>query len=140
MGKLDRYKTYAQFLPTPLKINIKNIDPALITEIEDFSGKDLGRGLLNHKLYHLTETLSLFDEENIDNRLESQVELSDVDNLILTASLKYFLNSKLLKQSGNWSLLIPNTAYAYPLLLTYHLILQHLGEGLVPTLGARCYC
>lgn len=137
MRKLDRAKAYAQFLPKPLNINIESSDSMAFSSVRSLSKNDLGRGLLNHKYYHLTETLSVLDDENMDNKLESQVELALIDNLILTTSLKCFVKSKNLKQSGNLALLVPNTAYAYPLLLTYHLILQHLGEGLVPTIGGR---
>ena len=141
MTKLNRGKIYSLIHPIPLKLNAElKLDTVKFSPILDISGKDLGRSLLNHNKYHLTEYLTFFDEESDEEsfeKLHSRVELSLADNIILTFSLMTYLKSKHNKQKGNWSLIVPSTSYAYPLLLTYHLVLQHLGEGLFPTLGVR---
>ncbi|MFC4601815.1 DrmE family protein [Cohnella hongkongensis] len=110
--------------------------PGLLDFVNDFSYKDLGRGMLNHDLFCLVETLTTFENDE-EGTTTAKVQTSDLDNILLSLSLKAFLKSKKTSHKCNLAFLTPPFSYSFPLMLSYHLILQHLAEKISPELSAK---
>lgn len=119
----------------PLSVNYQRA-PGMDMFVGNFSIKDLGRGMLNHDLFCLVETLAMI-ENNKEDIYSAKIHSSGLDNLMLSLSLKAFLKSKKTRHKCNLAFLIPPFSYSFPLLLSYHLILQHLAETLSPELNAK---
>lgn len=110
--------------------------PGLNSLIYDFSVKDLGRGMLNHKKFSLVETLPTFQDDQ-ESYCKEKVYTSNLDNVILSLSLKAYLRSKETRHSNDIAVLIPTFSYSFSLLMAYQLILQHLAETISPELNAK---
>ncbi|MEO3946214.1 DrmE family protein [Gorillibacterium sp. CAU 1737] len=110
--------------------------PGLSAFVNDFSTKDFGRGMLNHDLFCLVEALFKC-EDDLEEIFTAKVHTSKLDNLMLTLSLKAFLKSKKTRHKCNLAFFTPPFSYSFPLLLSYHLILQHVAESLSPELNAK---
>lgn len=127
-GKLSEYKkrqALNSILPDSLKVN-KNLYKSFFKNLLDLSNQDLARGMLNHDKYCLVESIN-----DVDLKAKKEkIELNHIDNIILTASLKAYKLSQENKHNGNIAFMIPPFSYAFPLLLSYHLILEHLVANL----------
>jgi len=110
--------------------------PGLSAFINDFSSKDFGRGMLNHDYFCLIEALFKYENEH-EELFTAKVHTSKLDNLMLTLSLKAFLKSKKTRHKCSLAFFTPPFSYSFPLLLSYHLILQHIAESLSPELNAK---
>src|ERR1700730_18029146 len=57
--------------------------PGLLTFTDDFSIKDLGRGMLNHDLFCLVEALTTF-ENDLEGTSKAKVHTSNLSDLMLS--------------------------------------------------------
>lgn len=138
-NQLDYNRIFNAIKPTSLALaeRASNLTlPGLQILVENFSLKDLGRGMLNHEQFCLVESLSTF-EDDIEGVSEAKVLTSNLDNLVLSLSLKAYLKSKKTRHKCNLAFLTSPFSYSAPLLLAYHLILQHLAETVSPNLNAK---
>lgn len=127
----QKKKAYKEIMPVP--INVHEETGGSLGEFLSLSSMDFGRGMLNHQKYCLYESLDSF--ESIVKT--EKVEPSDIDNIILTTSLKAFSLSKKEENKGDILYSIPSFSYGFPLLLSYHLILQHVVGSLSSEIGVR---
>ncbi|PFR78042.1 hypothetical protein COK40_04825 [Bacillus cereus] len=127
----QKKKAYKEIMPVP--INVHEETGGSLGEFLSLSSMDFGRGMLNHQKYCLYESLDSF--ESIVKT--EKVEPSDIDNIILTTSLKAFSLSKKEANKGDILYSIPSFSYGFPLLLSYHLILQHVVGSLSSEIGVR---
>ncbi|WP_028782230.1 DrmE family protein [Thalassobacillus devorans] len=112
---------------TPNKIVLnENIKEDDLSNFLEFSNSDYARGMLNHEKYGLTESIQTLDSD----KKTAKVEVFDIDNIILTTSFKAFLESKKEKNKGDIIYSIPPYSYGFSLLLSFHLVLQHLAGSL----------
>ena len=131
-GLNDTQRRKALSLIAPRKLGTNrwsNNNPAYekISEIANF---DWGRGLLNSERYCFTETIPLFDELDFLKNESAKVKISTIDSIITAISLKAFSKSFNIAHEGDLAILVPPMSYGYPLLIAYHLILQHLAISL----------
>lgn len=136
----EKYKAQQKILPKPLEVNYENkdIDKILAwSQVSDFSLKDLGRGMLEHENFCLLESLFTAGDNNKETTISEKVQSCLIDRYLMTLSLKAISKVKNSHQNNNFCILMPPMSYTFPLLVAYHLILHHLGEGLNPTLGVR---
>lgn len=137
LSEIERKKALEIISPIPLKVN-PQVNLEAFSEVVNFSKADLGRSMLNHPKYCLVESLMDIDPEGKEKtKMQSKVKPTGIDNILLTSSLKAYCSSLKQPHEGDIAFLIPPFSYSYPLFLSYHLILQHLGEKLLEKLGAR---
>lgn len=138
-NRLDHSRIFNAIKPTRLALAEMEPNqpiPGLQMLVDDFSLKDLGRGMLNHEQFCLVEALSTY-EDDYEGVSEAKVHTSNLDNLVLSVSLKAYLKSKKTRHKSNLAFLTPPFSYSFPLMLAYHLILQHLAETISPNLNAK---
>lgn len=137
--RLDHKRILKDIRPTVLPLakydSVLSV-PGLQTLLDNFSIKDLGRGMLNHDYFCLVEALALYSEEH-EFIAKEKVNTSNLDNLLLSLSLKAYLKSKKTRHKCNLAFLIPPFSYSFALLIAYHLVLQHLAETISPELNAK---
>ncbi|MGG0942064.1 DrmE family protein [Bacillus subtilis] len=126
-GLTDNQRNNAFISILPKAIDVSNNDIANLGEFLKVANEDLARGMLNHERFCLVESLG-----NVDGNLhnEEKILTSQVDNILLTASLRAFHNSKKKKHEGDILFVTPPLSYSFSLLIAYHLILQHLASNL----------
>ncbi|MFL0196112.1 DrmE family protein [Clostridium sp. WILCCON 0269] len=99
----------------------------------DYAKQDLGRLMMNNDKYCLVEDIShgiqLFKDEK--NNFSTKIKLYDIDNFTVTVSLKAYSLSKIHRNKGDMALFIPPIIFSYPLLLSYHIIINHIMNNLV---------
>jgi hypothetical protein len=128
----QKKRAYKEIMPVPINV-YEHATRGILGDFLSLSSLDLGRGMLNHQKYCLFESLNSFESTTQTEK----VEPSDIDNIILTTSLKAFSLSKIEANKGDILYSIPSFSYGFPLLLSYHLILQHVVGGLAPEVGVR---
>lgn len=130
MRRLSQYemdRALSSILPKPLIVEEGIQEKYRLENIMEFANSDLGRGMLNHNKYCLVETIHTADLV-IE---EANVIPSNIDNFLLTISMSAYRKSKAEIHSGDILFSIPPFAFAYPLLISYHLILNHLSSNLI---------
>lgn len=136
LNDTERRKALSCIVPEKLGTNRWNNSNPAYERIAEVANSDWGRGLLNSGKYCFTETIPLLDELNCLKNESAKVRTSSIDSIITAISLKAFSKSYDIAHSGDYALLIPPMSYGYPLLIAYHLILQHLAISL----GADTIC
>lgn len=109
------------------KFNIKN-NLLLIDNNKDliqFALQDIGRLMMNSPSYCLTESIN--NGEGLPN-LSSTITLTDIDNFIITLSLKAYTLSDEFKNKGDIAFFISPMVFSYSLLLSYHIIINHIAS------------
>ncbi|MBY6268669.1 DrmE family protein [Parageobacillus thermoglucosidasius] len=128
MGSLSinqRLKALEAIMPNSLHIN-ENYAECFRNMIAT-SESDWGRGMLNSEKFCLVESINTADSET----MVSKVTTSNLDNFLLTLSLGAYYVSKKQSHSGDIIFSLPPFSYSFPLLLSYHLILNHLSSNLI---------
>lgn len=129
LNDTERRKALSHIVPRKLCTNRWSNNPAY-ERISEISNSDWGRGLLNSERYCFTETIPLFTELDFLKNESAKVKISIIDSIITAISLEAFSKSFNTAHSGDLAMLIPPMSYGYPLLIAYHLILQHLAISL----------
>lgn len=131
----QKFQAYLSILPNDLKLKDNSLRWDSFLE---YSKNDLGRGMLENDKFCLMESLTSYKNNPSDFEIITEkVCTSLVDDIVTTMSLKFFGGTKSSSADNSFGLLIPPTSYAYPLLIAYHLVLQHVAESLRPTLGLK---
>lgn len=124
LSNAERLRALNEILPNSIKINKLGNE---LDNLHDFADSDLARGMLNNSTYRLVESIT-----TADSKIEkSSVIPSNLDNLILTTSLAAYKKSKQMSHHGDILYTLPPFSFAYPLLLSYHLILHHISCSLL---------
>ncbi|QXM06628.1 DrmE family protein [Crassaminicella indica] len=126
LSEQRKKQALSSIIPESLQVN-KEIHELYFKNLIDLSNEDLGRGMLSHEKYCLFESINNINFQS----KQAKVNLNEIDNIILTVSLKAYMLSKNNKHEGNIAFIMPPFSYAFPLLLSYHLILQHLVSSLL---------
>lgn len=97
-----------------------------------FANSDYGRGLINSEIYGITETI--ITNEKVKH--SSNVTTNNLDSILLSTSLKAYKKSKDLNNSGDIVFTIPPFSFTFSLLVSYHLIMNHIARNLIEDVGA----
>lgn len=98
-----------------------------LSNLHETANYDLARGMLNHSTYCLVESINTTKSTTE----QSKVTPVNLDDIVLTFSLEAYRRSKDNDHLGDIIFSIPPFSFAYPLLLSYHLILNHLSQNLI---------
>lgn len=109
----------SMLIPSPIIFKGKH-DYKLLT--------DYGRAVMQNKFLPFKENVLTIEKENME-----QLQINNLDSFILNITLNFLQsNSRTYDNSENLCISVPPFSGSYPILLTYHLVLNHLAYILNP--------